>query len=95
VRRKGRTHSPEFKLKVAIAAIAELVKKFNVYSNQITERKKQLLDGAPDVFDKGAKKTEDTEETVQQLNANIGQLTMENDYLEHGLQRIYGPRGKK
>ena len=101
MKRKRRTHSPEFKSKVALAAIqgnltmAEMVKKFDVHANQITEWKKQLLNGAPDVFGKGVKKAEDTEEAVQALHAKIGQLTMENDFLEHGLERIHGPRGKK
>ena len=99
--RKRRTHSPDFKSKVALAAIqgdltmAEMVKKFEVHANQITEWKKQLLSGAADVFGKGAKKAEDTEEAVQALHAKIGQLTMENDFLERGLERIQGPRGKK
>lgn len=101
MRRKRRTHSPEFKAKVALAAIqgdltmAELVKKFDVHANQVTDWKKQLLDSAPDVFGKGAKKSEDAAETVQELHAKIGQLTMENDFLERGLERIHGPRGKK
>lgn len=101
MRRKRRTHSPEFKSKVALAAIkgdltmAEMVKKFDVHANQITEWKKQLLSGAPDVFGKVAQKAEDAEETVQALHAKIGQLTMENDFLERGLERIHGPRGKK
>jgi transposase len=101
MKRKRRTHSPEFKSKVALAAIqgdltmAEMVKKFDVHANQITEWKRQLLDGAADVFGKGAKQAEDTQETVQALHAKIGQLTMENDFLEHGLERIHGPRGKK
>lgn len=101
MKRKRRTHSPDFKSKVALAAIqgdltmVELVKKFDVHANQITEWKKQLLNGAADVFGKNAKKAEDTEETVQALHAKIGQLTMENDFLERGLERIHGPRGKK
>ena len=101
MRRKRRTHSPEFKAKVALAAIqgdltmAELVKKFDVHANQITDWKKQLLNSAPDVFGKVAKKAEDAAETVQELHAKIGQLTMENDFLERGLERIHGPRGKK
>ncbi|MBZ0070787.1 MAG: IS3 family transposase [Gammaproteobacteria bacterium] len=87
MRRKRRTHSPEFKSKVALAAIkgdltmVELVKKFDVHANQITEWKKQLLNGAPDVFGKDARKAEETEENVQALHAKIGQLTMENDFL--------------
>ena len=101
MKRKRRTHSPEFKSRVALAALqgdltmAELVKKFDVHANQITEWKKQLLKGAPDVFGKGATKAEETEEAVQALHAKIGQLTMENDFLERGLERIHGPRGKK
>jgi transposase len=101
MRRKRRTHSPEFKAKVALAAVqenltmAELVKKFDVHANQITDWKKQLLDSAPDIFGKGAKKADDTAEAVQELHAKIGQLTMENDFLERGLERIHGPRGKK
>ena len=71
---------------MALAAIqgdltmAEMVKKFDVHANQITEWKKQLLNGAPDVFGRGARKAEDTEESVQALHAKIGQLTMENDF---------------
>tara|TARA_R110001599_G_scaffold2237_1_gene11962 strand:+ start:344 stop:679 length:336 start_codon:yes stop_codon:yes gene_type:complete len=101
MRRKRRTHSPEFKAKVALAAVqgdltmAELVQKFDVHPNQITDWKKQLLDSAPDVFGKGARKAEDTAEAVQELHAKIGQLTMENDFLGRGLERIHGPRGKK
>ena len=62
MRRKRRTHLPEFKAKVALAAVrgdltmAELVKKYDVHANQITDWKKQLLNSAPDVFGKGANK---------------------------------------
>ncbi len=48
MKRKRRTHSPEFKAKVALAAIqgdltmAELVKKFDVHANQITDWKRKL-----------------------------------------------------
>lgn len=100
MKRKRRNHSPEFKSKVALAAIqgdltmAEMVKKFDVHANQITEWKKQLLNAAADVFGKGARQAEVAEEAVQALHAKIGQLTMENDFLERGLERIHGPRGK-
>ena len=73
---------------------AELVQKYDVHANQITDWKKQLLSGASDVFGKGAQKAENNEKTVQELHAKIGQLTMENDFLERGLNRIHGPRGK-
>ena len=101
MRRKRRNHSPSFKAKVALAALkgdltmAELVQKYDVHANQIGDWKKQLLESAPDVFGKGAQKAEQSEETVEALHAKIGQLTMENDFLERGLERIHGPRGKK
>jgi len=90
VRRKRRNHFPEFKAKVAMAAIrgdltmAERVKKFDVHANQITDWKKQLLSNASDVFGKGAQKAEASAETVEQLHAEIGQLTMENDFHNAG-----------
>ncbi len=109
MRRPRRNHSSEFKAKVALAALqgdltmSELVKKFDVHANQITEWKKQLLSGAPDVFGKGAQKAEDAEQTVSELHAKIGQLTrvcpmsgasavgMENDFLNAGSQGYTGP----
>ncbi len=101
MKRPRRNHSPEFKAKVALDAItgdltmAELVKKYDVHASQITEWKKQLLSGASDVFGKGAQKAEDSEKTIQEWHAKISELTMENDFLERGLNRIHGPRGKK
>ena len=56
MRRKRRTHSPEFKARVALAAcqgkltMAELVKKCDVHGSQVTDWKRQLLDGVADVF---------------------------------------------
>ncbi len=101
MRRKRRNHSPSFKAKVALSALrgdltmVELVKKYDVHANQISDWKKQLLESAADVFGKGAQKAEESEEAVEALHAKIGQLTMENDFLERGLERIHGPRGKK
>lgn len=93
-------HKPEFKAKVALEAIkgemtmAQMIKKFEIQQPQITQWKKQLLVNAETAFDKGDKANDDTEKTVQELHAKIGQLTMENDFLERGLERIHGPRGK-
>ena len=101
MRRKRRNHSPEFKAKVALAAIqgnltmAELVKKFHVHANQITDWKKQLLSNAPDVFGKGAQKAEASAEAIEQLHAKIGRLAMENDFsyglLLQSVQRHLSP----
>ena len=87
MRRKRRNHKPEFKAKVALTAIqGDLT---------MAEWKKQLLNGASNVFGGNVSKSEESEEAILELHAKIGQLTMENDFLEHGLERIHGARGKK
>jgi len=99
MRRKRRNHKSDFKAKVALAALkgdltlAELSEKFDVHQNQITEWKRQLLENAEQAFG-GKKATEDAEAKIKTLHAKIGQLTVENDFLEQGLTRIHGPRGK-
>ena len=100
MRRKRRNHKPSFKAKVAIAAVkgdltmAELSEKFDIHPNQITDWKKQLLENADNAFGGDEKSTENNEAKVKELHAKIGQLTMENDFLEQGLERIHGPKRK-
>jgi transposase-like protein len=87
MKRKRRNHKPDFKAKVALAALkgdmtlAELSDKFDVHANQITEWKKQLLEHADQAFG-GEKASADTEAKIKELHAKIGQITMENDFLE-------------
>ena len=51
-----RNQSPEFKAKVAIAAlkgeqmVAELPQRFHVHPNQMTQRKTQLLENSAEAF---------------------------------------------
>jgi len=55
-RRTRRTHGPVFKARVALTALredktmAELCKEFELHATQIAEWKRQLLEGAADVF---------------------------------------------
>ena len=101
MRRKRRLHKPEFKAKVALEAIkgemtmAEMVRKYEFQAGQITQWKKQLLSGAGAAFEKGDTLDADHNQEIQQLRAKIGQLTIENDFLEQGLVKTHGPRGKK
>ena len=93
-RRPRRNHTPAFKAKVALAAIkgdrtvSELADQFDVHPNQITSWKAQLEEGASDVFSPGggngaAPPTID----VKSLHAKIGELTLENDFLEGALNK--------
>jgi transposase len=101
MRRKRRNHSPAFKAKVALAAnkgdktLAELAEQFDVHPNQIQDWRKKLLDKADTVFGRGQQQQEEAAGQVKDLHAKIGQLTMERDFLEQGLERIHGPSGKK
>ena len=97
MRRKRRNHSSAFKAKVALAAVqgdqtlAELAQQFDVHPNQITQWKRQLLDGATDMFDKGHSK-DNAEARIAALHAKIGELSMENDFLERGFARLDSKR---
>ena len=99
--RKRRLHKPGFKATVALTAIkgemtmAQMVKKFDVQAAQITQWKKQLLSSAEAAFDAGDQAQSDHDQEVLELRAKVGQLVLENDFLERGLERTHGPRGKK
>lgn len=93
-RRPRRNHSAAFKAKVAIAAIkgertiAQIAEQFDVHPNQVTTWKAQLEGGAADVFD-GGNGTAPPAPTVdvKALHAKIGELTLENDFLESALTK--------
>jgi len=94
MRRPRRNHSAKFKSKVALAALkgdkttAELTEQFDVHANQITEWKKQLLNQAEDVFlTKAERRAIESGPSTKDLQAKIGQLTMENDFLEGALTK--------
>ena len=70
--------------------MAELVKKFDVHANQITDWKKQLLDRASDVFGKGAKKAEVEKEDILQL---AGTIDSQVNSLKRSLDKVARVRG--
>ncbi len=90
-RRTRRTHSPAFKARVALAALrddktmAELCKEFELHASQVIEWKRQLLQGAADVFAGGGQATAPVD--LAPLHAKIGQLALENDFLERALTK--------
>ena len=93
-RRPRRNHTPAFKAKVALAAIkgdrtlAQLAEQFDVHPNQITTWKEQLLEGAAEVFGPGGGTGSAAPSVdVKSLHAKIGELTLENDFLEGALTK--------
>ena len=93
-RRPRRNHSPAFKAKVALAAIkgdrtlAQLAEQFDVHPNQIASWKAQLEGGAADVFGPGSGSgAMHPAVDVKSLHAKIGELTLENDFLEGALSK--------
>ena len=91
-RRPRRNHTPAFKAKVALAAIkgdrtvAQLAEQFDVHPNQVTAWKAQLEGGAADVFGSGSAAAQPAVD-VKSLHAKIGELTLENDFLEGALTK--------
>jgi transposase len=91
-RRPRRNHSAAFKAKVAIEAladgktIAEIAQKHDVHPNQVTEWRRQLLDRAAGVFGATVVAAEPAVD-LKALHAKIGQLTLENDFLEGALTK--------
>jgi transposase-like protein len=91
-RRPRRNHTPAFKAKVALAAVkgdrtlAQLAEQFDVHPNQITSWKAQLEGGAADVFGSCNGAAQPAVD-VKSLHAKIGELTLENDFLEGALTK--------
>ena len=92
-KRARRNHTPAFKAKVALAAVrgdktlAELVQFFDVHPNQITDWKSQLVERSATVFDGSGSHCAEPPVDVKVLHAKIGQLALENDFLEGALTK--------
>jgi transposase len=101
-KRARRNHSPVFKAKVALAAIkgdrtlAQLSEQFDVHANQITDWKDQLVEFAAEAFERGSSgKPSAPAVDVKTLHAKIGELTLENDFLEAALGKAGLPSAKR
>jgi len=100
MKRPRRNHSAAFKARVALEAIrgektiAQIAAHHEVHATQVTAWKTELLENAAGIFG-GEVQASDDKERVRDLQAKIGELTMENAFLEGALGKFPGPSGKR
>jgi len=87
--KERKQHSAEFKAKVALEGIVgretvnEIAKRYEVHPNMISRWKQDALDGMSEIFStKRDKKAKEDENTKEELYKQIGQLTVEVDWLK-------------
>ena len=92
MKKSRKRYSSEFKSKVALEALkeqktlSELAQQFQLHPNQISQWKKQLLDNTEHVFlNNSAKSQRKYDQLEAQLYQQIGQLTVELDWLKKKL----------
>jgi transposase len=86
---KRKQYSADFKAKVALAAfrgdktVAELASQYELHPTVINNWKRQLVEGASGLFESSRAKVGDDrhQEQIDSLYRQIGQLTVERDFL--------------
>jgi len=92
---KKRRRNTQFKSKVALEALRneqtvnEIAAKYEVHPSQVSQWKRELMDGAASIFEKEGKtkrtSSKSEENEVSSLHQKIGQLTVELDWLKKKL----------
>jgi transposase-like protein len=90
--RKYRSHTPDFKLKVALEAaknektVNQIASEYAVSPTQVVEWKKQLFSEGTNIFQgKKSIKAVEAHEDVELLQQQVGKLTVQIDWLKKKL----------
>jgi len=84
---KRKQYSPELKTRVALVAIrgdgtiAELAQKYSLHPNMIVKWKREAVDGMKESFNRKGKKNLIPDNEIKTLQAKIGELVVERDFL--------------
>nr|VFK01740.1 MAG: transposase [Candidatus Kentron sp. H]VFK02160.1 MAG: transposase [Candidatus Kentron sp. H]VFK05334.1 MAG: transposase [Candidatus Kentron sp. H] len=85
--KRRKQYSPDFKAKVALAALqntqttSEIGARYEIHPTMVTSWKRELIDGAGVVFDKASKSRNQTQATEEELYRQIGMLKVKRDFL--------------
>ena len=101
MKRSRRNHSPNFKARIALealkgdATLVVLASRHSLHATQIATWRKQLLEHAGEIFENGNPAAEDAELRIRDLQAKVGEITMERDFLSGALGRFGSPSAKR
>ena len=93
MKRPRRNHSSTFKAKVALSALKS--DRFGAADLHRSTTPPQLLANAAEVFSTPIERRAVEGPSVKDLQAKIGQLAMENDFLASALGRMGEPSAKR
>jgi transposase-like protein len=90
MKRKRRTHSPEFKARIAMEAlkgikpIHEIASENEIHPVQVSQWKKELQDRIAEIFERKngrSQEADDDQRRIELLERKVGQLIIERDWL--------------
>ena len=91
MKRKRRTHSAEFKARIALEAlkgiktISQIAQDEGIHPVQVSQWKKELQERLPEVFasaNAGRDDKEKSDRDLSRLERKVGQLVIEKEFLE-------------
>lgn len=97
MKRKRRTHSAEFKARVALEAlkniktINQIAQEEGILPVQVSMWKKELQERLPGLFESGAQHRHDEEKAERnraRLERKVGQLIIEKEFLEKKCEQL-------